>query len=90
MAKEKKTESMQERSTKASESEGKKYASYAEHPAFKTDKSKRPGVLSSRLDHPVTISYEGRAMIIPPRAKVDVADTELLGALPSGIALQKK
>lgn len=52
-----------------------------------------PGKLISRLDHAVTISYNGEGLVIPPRAQgknaVLVADVAKLGAYPNGIQLIK-
>lgn len=52
-----------------------------------------PGRLVSRLDHAVTISYNGEGLVIPPRAQgkkaVIVADIAKLGAYPSGVQLLK-
>jgi hypothetical protein len=65
-----------------------------QHPAFKgaPDLSKA-GKLVSRLDHPVTIAYNGEALIIPPRAQgihaIVILNTALLGALPAGVQLLK-
>lgn len=66
----------------------------SEHPAFKgAPAMPNPGKLVSRLDHAVTISYEGRGMMIPPRAQgknaVVIADINKLGALPSGVQCLK-
>jgi hypothetical protein len=45
--------------------------------------------LVSRMDHPMTISYNGEAMVLPPRAGAKhpfvVEDRRLLGALPAGV-----
>ena len=43
------------------------------------------GKLISRLNHPVYISYNGYAMVIPPRGKMLGINKELLGALPKGV-----
>lgn len=52
-----------------------------------------PGKLISRLDHAATISYNGEALVIPPRAQgihaIQIADIQKLGALPAGIQLIK-
>lgn len=66
----------------------------SEHPAYKgVIKCEAPGKLVSRLDHAVTISYDGQGLVIPPRAQgkfaVKIANTAKLGALPSGIQLLK-
>lgn len=59
-------------------------------PGFKgvTDRPK-PGTIHSRLSHSATISYEGRALVIPPRAQgktaIIVENFDKLGALPTGV-----
>ena len=42
----------------------------------------------SRLIHPVTISYEGKALVIPARGRVKVDDRQKLGALPNGVVVR--
>lgn len=61
-----------------------------ELPAFKNNPAlPNPGKLISRLDHAVTIAYNGEGLVIPPRAQgknaILVADKAKLGALPSGV-----
>ncbi|MDK1290203.1 hypothetical protein [Pseudoalteromonas umbrosa] len=41
--------------------------------------------LVSTLDHPVTISYDGEALILAPRDKVKSIEPSKLGALPKGV-----
>jgi len=48
-----------------------------------------PGRLISKLNHPVTISYNGEAMQLPPRGKEKVSNVKKLGALPRGVLLVK-
>jgi hypothetical protein len=61
---------------------------YAKMP--KNDLPGFTGELWSRLDHAVTISYNGEAMVLPPRAKKQrIPNIKKLGALPSGITLIK-
>lgn len=52
-----------------------------------------PGKLVSRLDHAVTIAYNGEGLVVPPRAQgkhaVVIADVNKLGAIPSGLQLLK-
>jgi hypothetical protein len=75
----------------AKPAEKKEYKSHAELPAFKDESDKsNPGMLMSRLDHSVTISYEGHAMVIPPRGRINIGNTAKLGAIPTGVHLQKK
>jgi len=49
------------------------------------EKMVKPGHVVSRLDHQVTLSYNGEGMCVPPRGKELVANTDLIGALPRGI-----
>lgn len=43
-------------------------------------------ILISKLDHPIDdIIYDGKAMMIPPRANIKIKNEQLLGALPKGI-----
>lgn len=44
-----------------------------------------PVEVLNRLDHPVTLSYNGLSMIVPPRGKSLIADSAKLGACPKGI-----
>jgi len=44
--------------------------------------------LVSTLDHPVTISYDGDAMIIPPRGRIGTIDPARLGAVPKGVRVK--
>jgi hypothetical protein len=44
--------------------------------------------LVSTLDHPVTISYDGDAMIIPPRGRIGTIDPARLGAIPKGVRVK--
>lgn len=41
--------------------------------------------LVSTLDNPVTISYAGDVIIIPPRGTTKPIDKQQLGAVPKGI-----
>ena len=45
--------------------------------------------LLSKLDHPVELSYDGKSMMVPPRAKLVIEDHKKLGALPRGVVLLK-
>lgn len=51
---------------------------------------KKPGYIVSRQDHPVTLSYGGECIIIPPRGRELVDNYEMLGALPKGISVVPK
>jgi len=48
------------------------------------------GVLVSRLDHPVTISYNDDTIIVSPRGTTLLLERNKLGALPSGVAFQAR
>lgn len=47
----------------------------------------KPAKLLNRHDHPVTLAYDGEAIILPPRGSVVVCHSEKLGALPRGVFL---
>jgi hypothetical protein len=63
----------------AAERAGIRKAGYGEHACC----------LVSRMDQPMTISYEGKAMVLSPRAGSKhpcvIEDSRLLGALPKGV-----
>ena len=42
--------------------------------------------LVSRLDNPVTVSYNSESMNIPPRGTIKKINPKLLGALPKGVS----
>ena len=46
-----------------------------------------PAIVINRLDHPMTLSYGGDAMVVPPRGRVKIASVQKLGGLPKGIQL---
>ena len=46
---------------------------------------KYSGIVVSRKKHPVTISYDGAAMIIPPQGRCKISDKRKLGILPMGV-----
>lgn len=48
------------------------------------------GVLVSRLDHPVVISYDDDTIVISPRGTTQLLAKSKLGALPSGIGFQQR
>lgn len=58
-----------------------------------TKKSGQSGKIVSRQNHSVIIPYDGKGMVIPPRAAgskaIPIPDVEKLGALPRGIILIK-
>jgi len=43
------------------------------------------GKLVSRLDHSVTIAYNGKGIMVPARGTVKKVTRVLLGAIPKGI-----
>lgn len=47
-------------------------------------------LLVSRMDQPMTVSYKGEALVLPPRAgskhEFVIEDSRLLGALPKGVS----
>jgi len=43
--------------------------------------------LVNRVNHPVEISYEGRALIVPPYGQVQVDSVEKLGAVPKTVTI---
>lgn len=47
----------------------------------------RPGHVINRMNHNMTITYDGEAMVIAPRAREKVADIEKLGSLPHGVVV---
>lgn len=52
------------------------------------------GILTSRLSHPVTISYDGMSVVVPPKAygknAPRIEDASKIGALPSGVTFVRK
>jgi hypothetical protein len=55
-----------------------------------TKKASTPNMVTlvSTLDHPVTISYDGDAMVIPPKGRVAKVDPARLGAIPRGLRVK--
>lgn len=51
------------------------------------EKETKPGMIVSRLDHPVSLSYSGEGMMLPPRGKEKIANINKLGKLPAGVSL---
>lgn len=43
------------------------------------------GLVVSRKNHPVTLAYDGKALIIPPRGRCKIKDKRKLGLLPHGV-----
>jgi len=43
------------------------------------------GKLISKLDHPVTVSYDGAGLILAPKAILENVKKEKLGTLPKGV-----
>lgn len=54
------------------------------------EKQTKPAWIISRQDHPITLSYGGEAIIIPPRGRELIANYEMLGALPKGVSVVPK
>ena len=46
-----------------------------------------PAFLINSLDHSMTLSYGGDAMVIPSRGKVKIANMQKMGGLPKGMKL---
>jgi len=53
----------------------------------KVEEKRNPATVINRFPHPMTLSYEGNAMILPPRSRNKIADSEKLGHIPKGIML---
>ena len=43
--------------------------------------------LFSQRDHPISLSYDGQGMILPPRGELLIENKDLLGAIPKGVIL---
>ena len=54
------------------------------------EKQGKKAFVISRLDHPVTLSYGGECIIIPPRGRELINNYEMLGALPKGVSVVPK
>lgn len=76
---------------KAHESNPKSKAKFTQGGASQrmVDPRIRPARLINRMIHPMTLSYMGEAMILPPRGKRVVADWQKLGNLPKGVTMIK-
>ncbi|MHA2202610.1 MAG: hypothetical protein ACW991_02865 [Candidatus Hodarchaeales archaeon] len=54
--------------------------------AFKVPERKKPALLFSIHNYPITISYAGKGMVLPPKVRnLSVDNKDLLGALPKGV-----
>jgi hypothetical protein len=51
------------------------------------EKMLRPGLVINNQIHNLTLSYNGIAMVVPPRGRVKIADIQKLGGLPKGAQL---
>jgi hypothetical protein len=51
------------------------------------EKLTKPAYVCSTADHPITASYDGRTMMVPPRARLLVANSDLVGALPRHLTI---
>lgn len=87
MAKEKEVKEFE---GKAHESKGSLKFFQGKAEEIKHEKLVKPAYVVSRLDHPVTISYNGESIIIPPRGRELVANYLLIGAIPKGISVVPK
>jgi len=55
------------------------------------EKEVKPGWIVNRNHHEVTLSYDGEAMIIPPRGKEKICNVDKLGGLaPNVVFIPKK
>lgn len=43
------------------------------------------GMIISRKDHPIYLSYNGEGLVVPPRGKKKNINKNLLGALPKNV-----
>lgn len=43
--------------------------------------------LFSQRDHPISLSYDGEGMQLPPRGELLIENKEKLGAVPKGVVL---
>ena len=68
---------------------GKSIKKNAEEKKSLEDKRTNPAYIINRLNHPITLSYMGHALIIPPKGKVMINNSELLGGMASGVVLVK-
>ena len=64
-----------------------KFASGVNKKKPELEKENSPAIVINRLMHPMTLSYDGEAMVVPPRGKVRIANQEKLGGLPQGMQL---
>lgn len=53
------------------------------------EKSVKPAIIISRLDHPIPVEYDGQKILISPRQSVKVGDrSKLQEKLPKGLYLK--
>lgn len=55
--------------------------------ASEVEKITEPATVISRLDHTITLTYNGDAMLVSPRERKRIADIKKLGAIPKGITV---
>ena len=55
----------------------------------KTEEIKKPGLLISRVDYPITVKYGDDVIRVSPRSKLKIANTDKLGGLVEGLFLKK-
>lgn len=53
------------------------------------EKQEYPARIRNSRYHPVTLSYEGKALVMAPRQEVKVADYRKLGSLSAGVVILK-
>jgi hypothetical protein len=46
-----------------------------------------PGLVRSSVDQPMTLTYNGDGMMLPPRGSLKIANINKLGKLPGGVSL---
>lgn len=51
------------------------------------EESVAPAWVRNSLDHNMTLSYGGDAMVVPPRGKVKIPNMQKMGGLPKGLVM---
>jgi hypothetical protein len=49
------------------------------------EKRSKPGYLINNNNHPITLSYDGEALVLAPKAKEVIANADKLGGLAKGV-----
>jgi len=60
---------------------------FKENKGVKESKGVGLAILLSRVDHPVTIGYDGRGIMVYPRGKTTPLEKSKLGAVPKGVQI---